>query len=131
MQQSDKRKLDNIFRRLASVPSIRKKLKSRTVGIFLLSDKEMKRLKKAFLPRKKGPANVLAFPEPAHWPRPETKMKPLGEIYLNRKFAVSDAATARLLLHGLLHLLGYEHKKKSDRIKMEKVERELGSKFLK
>ena len=94
--------------------------------IFLLSHKEMARLKKKFLPREKGPPNVLAFPEPKHWPHPEKKNTGLGEIYLNQDLAKGNINELTcLLIHGILHLLGYDHKKKSDRIKMEKLEKKL------
>lgn len=83
----------------------------------------MARLKKKFLPRENGPPNVLAFPEPKHWPRPEKKNMGLGEIYLNRDLTKGDInELTRLLVHGIVHLLGYDHKKKNDRIKMEKME---------
>lgn len=94
--------------------------------------------------------NVLAFPAPKDFPRPDTKLKPLGEIYLNpdyinkepfysleiislREMSRRDRNSklgievklAYMLIHGFLHLLGYDHKKESDRIRMEKREREL------
>ncbi len=106
--------------------NILKKTIRKKADIFLLSHKEMARLKKKFLPREKGPANVLAFPEPKHWPHPGKKDAGLGEIYLNRDLAKGDTnELTRLLIHGILHLSGYSHKKKSDRIKMEKVEKYL------
>ncbi len=112
---------ESILRVFGPKKTIRKK-----ADIFLLSHREMVRLKKKFLPREKGPANVLAFPEPKHWPHPEKKNIGLGEIYLNQGLAKGDInELTKLLIHGLLHLLGYAHKKKSDRIKMEKMEKEL------
>lgn len=115
-------KLDEMLRRFAATPVLKKKIKGKEIGLFLLSDREMRAMKKRFLPREKGPANVLAFPEAEKWPHPGVKKASLGEIYLNRKYAKGDAARA-LLLHGLLHLLGYDHKKKPDRIRMEKLEK--------
>ena len=80
-----------------------------TLDIFLLPDREMAALKRSFLNKRTEP-NVLAFPEPHHFPHPETKKKYLGEVYLNRKILRDDPArTAPLLLHGMLHLLGYRH----------------------
>src|SRR3990167_3103338 len=96
------------------------------IDIFLLKDAEMKRLKKRFLPREKGPANVLSFSEPKGWPRPKEEPEKLGEVYLNTDLTGSKMdKLIPLLLHGVLHLLGYDHKKKNDRIKMEKLEKEI------
>ncbi|MBI4085501.1 MAG: rRNA maturation RNase YbeY [Candidatus Liptonbacteria bacterium] len=98
--------------------------------IFLLGDAEMKRLKKKFLPHEKGPANILSFEEPVRWPYPEKGRKILGEIYLNLDLARGkEKILAPLLLHGIVHLLGYDHKKKGDRIKMEKLEKRISEKL--
>src|SRR6185503_1668249 len=96
-----------MFRRAVKHPLLRKKIKNRPVGLFLLPDGKMRAMKKKFLPREKGPANVLAFSEPKHWPHAESKMPPLGEIYLNKKFATEKMASL-LIVHGVLHLLGYD-----------------------
>ncbi len=104
--------------------------KAHKIDIFLLKDSEMRRLKKRFLPREKGPANVLSFSEPADWPHPEDRQERLGEVYLN--LDLTDGMLNKLtplLLHGVLHLLGYDHKKKNDRIEMEKLEKEIISKI--
>ncbi len=81
--------------------------------------------------------NVLAFPAPKNFPHPNTKLKPLGEIYLNPDFISKDlywppttnyelrTKLSFMLIHGFLHLLGYDHKKNSDRIIMEKKEGQL------
>ncbi len=67
------------------------------------------------------------------------KIKRIGEIYLNltndRRLMTNDSrkslvVSRKLLIHGLLHLFGYNHKKKSDRIKMEKTEQKLLQKTL-
>lgn len=99
--------------------------KNRRAEIFLLGDKEMRHIKKRFLPREKGPANVLAFGEPAYWPHPESHPA-AGEIYLNLELTEGRmSGLVPLLLHGVLHILGYDHKKKNDRIKMEKLEKKI------
>ncbi len=101
------------------------KVRKATFDIVLLPDGEMKRLKALFL-RKKTEPNVLAFPEPEQFPHPETKKKYLGEIYLNKTIlSRSPERGAPLLLHGILHILGYDHKKKADIAKMEGLEKKI------
>ncbi len=98
------------------------KLRGATLDIFLLDDKSIARLKARFIKKKTEP-NVLAFPEPAHFPHPETRKRYLGEIYLNRDILERSPGRAKvLLLHGILHLLGYDHKKKADIVRMEQLE---------
>ena|SRR3989344_6906509 len=83
------------------------------VDIFLVGDKFMKK-------------NVLAFPSPKSVPRPDIKGKMLGEIYLNPKYIKNNKESFEfILIHGLLHLLGYDHIRKADRIVMEQKENEL------
>jgi probable rRNA maturation factor len=98
------------------------KVKDATLDIFLLDNKSMTLLKARFIKKKTEP-NVLAFTEPHYFPHPETKKRYLGEIYLNKDILKKspDRATA-LLLHGILHLLGYDHKKKKDIPRMESLE---------
>jgi probable rRNA maturation factor len=98
------------------------KVRGATLDIFLLDNRSIGRLKARFIKKKTEP-NVLAFPEPAHFPHPETKKRYLGEIYLNRDILTRSPERAKtLLLHGSLHLLGYDHKKKGDIAEMEGLE---------
>lgn len=99
------------------------------VDIFLLPDRDMAGLKRRFFKKYSEP-NVLSFPEPLHFPHPETARRYLGEIYLNRDILRrSPERTASLLLHGILHLLGYDHKKKNDAAMMEKMEKKILESF--
>lgn len=67
--------------------------------------------------------NVLSYPAPKEMLRPDIKGRALGEIYLNPTYIKKNKENLlRMLVHGFLHLLGYNHKKKSDRIRMEKKE---------
>lgn len=76
--------------------------------------------------------NVLAYEAPRYFPRPDIAGKPLGEIYLNPQYIVEHGEDFDLMLvHGFLHLLGYDHKARRDRIKMEERENALLKKFSK
>ena len=104
------------------------KVKSATLDIILLEDRAIARLKARFIKKRTEP-NVLAFPEPTHFPHPETRKRYLGEIYLNKDILRrSPERGMPLLLHGLLHLLGHDHKKPADIKKMEGLEGKLLSK---
>lgn len=89
------------------------RLKNVYLEIYLVSDKFMYK-------------NVLAFPSPQKFPRPDIKGKALGEIYLNPNYIEKHGENLIfMLVHGFLHLLGYDHKKKDDRIRMQKKEKRL------
>lgn len=81
----------------------------------------MKFLNKKFRNENKT-TSVLTFVEPKNFPHPESPLKFLGEIYLNSGY-LNKKNLASLIAHGLLHLLGFQHKKKNDRIKMEAKEK--------
>lgn len=69
---------------------------------------------------------MLSFGEPEDWPHPEKGARKLGELYLNLDLTDGKMdKLAPLFLHGILHILGYDHKKKNDRIKMEKLEKHI------
>ena len=62
--------------------------------------------------------------------RPDLKEKSLGEIYLNPFYIKKNKESLLFMLfHGLLHIAGYDHKRKNDRIKMERKEKIIFSKF--
>lgn len=108
-----------------SFPSRRRiKFTPQAFEVILVSKKEMALLKK----NKDKHADVLAFEEPKIFPLPlslKTKTS-LGEIYLNRDFKPRDfERLAFLFLHGLVHLLGFSHKKERDMIEMEKIEKKI------
>ena len=109
------------------------KVKNGQVEIVLVPDRILKK-------------NVWSYPAPANFPLiGKSKARPMGEIYINPGFIERDlenmvnlpglqaqikrenglsftAAFQYLLIHGFLHLLGYLHDKKRDRINMEKEE---------
>jgi len=96
------------------------------LSILITDDNHIAELNRRFL-KKKGPTNVLAFPIRDDDPtEPETLM--LGDIVISLDAAMRDARKAgesltrmidRLLIHGLLHLVGYDHKRSEEAVKME------------
>jgi len=100
------------------------KKKNYYLEIFLISNQKMKFLNKKFRNKDKT-TNILTFIEPKKFPHPESKLKILGEIYLNAEILNFKSQVSSLVAHGVLHLFGFKHKKKSDRIKMEATEQKL------
>ncbi len=96
------------------------------LSILITDDKHIAELNSRFLKRK-GPTNVLAFPIREDDPNePETFM--LGDIVISVDAAMSDSIKTgeslnkmidRLLIHGLLHLLGYTHERSKEARRME------------
>jgi probable rRNA maturation factor len=114
------------------------------VTICFVSDTEIARMNQAFR-RKKGPTDVLSFPAihrrvPVSLPRrlqPGSARRSKGDAFLG-DIAISPATARRnakklgrtlpselqiLILHGVLHLLGYDHE--TDRGQMDRVEERL------
>lgn len=70
--------------------------------------------------------NVKSYPAPAGFIRPDIKEKFLGTIYINPEYIAAHGEDFdHMLIHGFLHLLGYDHKKDEDAKKMEMLEKEL------
>jgi probable rRNA maturation factor len=96
------------------------------LSILITDDKHITELNDRFLKRK-GPTNVLAFPIREDDPNvPETSM--LGDIIISLDAAMRDAIKAgeslskmidRLIIHGLLHILGYNHESSAEAWRME------------
>lgn len=78
--------------------------------------------------KKNAPTNVLSFPECI--PLPKGKQF-LGNIILCPEVLMQEALQqgkaphdhfTHLLIHGCLHLIGFDHQKKTDAVKMEALE---------
>ncbi len=96
-----------------------------SLDIVLLGNAKIKRMKLRLLGKGTEP-NVLSFREPKRFPHPETRTRYLGEVYLNRDIIKkSPHRAAPLLAHGILHLLGYDHMKKNDAVRMERAEKKI------
>jgi probable rRNA maturation factor len=100
------------------------------VSVALVSDRRVRELNKTYR-RKDDATDVLSFPNPAD-PRSVIPNPFLGDIVIARGVARRQAREARhseqtelrvLALHGLLHLLGYDHEEDAGR--MRRVERRL------
>ena len=104
------------------------------ICIRLTDDAEVAALNKTWR-GKSGPTNVLSFPAafPAELPETETAKLPemLGDIVLARETLMREADAAGVLLmnhfrhlvvHGVLHLLGYDHEQSAEAEIMEPLE---------
>ena len=97
------------------------------VVILLTGDEEVRDLNARFR-GKDTPTNVLSFPAP---PNPENH---LGDLALALGVMVREAAEQgkplahhlqHLVIHGVLHLIGYDHLTDGDAERMESLERQL------
>lgn len=91
--------------------------------IYLIGNRTMRKLNRTY--RKKDKAtNVLTFCEPKKFINAPSKYKYLGEIHISPDFIKSRRQDMNLIVvHGMLHLLGYDHKTAKERMAMEKKER--------
>lgn len=81
--------------------------------------------------RKKGPTNVLSFP---YKTPPGVTNKLLGDIIICAPVIEKEAKLyhkallahwAHMIVHGILHLLGYNHELEAEAIEMESLETEI------
>ena len=95
----------------------------KSVAVFLVDNATMKKLNRESR-SKNQVTNVLAFPAPKDFLLPPGVPKTLGEIYLAPDYIEKKGEDPIfLLVHGFLHLLGFDHKGKSDTMKMQKAEK--------
>lgn len=97
----------------------------------LSSDAEVATLNGTYRGKPK-PTNVLSFPASPSPPGvPEQGRRFLGDIIVARETVLAEAAEQKipavnhlqhLVVHGLLHLLGYDHESDDDADKMESLE---------
>ncbi len=96
-----------------------------TVLIHFATMEEMRDMKRRYLGKDQEVVDVLAFPEDDSFPHPDDPSR-IGEIFLNWDAFQDDYAHLRfLLVHGILHLLGYQHEETRDTIEMESLEETL------
>jgi probable rRNA maturation factor len=121
----------NTKRRLTAIPSgksNRTNVNNIEVSIALVGDKTMRRLNKTYRGRKED-TDVLVFPGEDDF---------LGEIIINwaqikkqaKRYSPNiEKELVFVLVHGLLHLLGYEDKMEKGRKEMERQGKEFISKL--
>ena len=94
------------------------------VDVFLVDSQTMRKMNKKYRGKNKN-ANVLSFVSPLNFPTDT-----LGEVYLDPKYIEKKKEDLVFMLaHGVLHILGYDHIRKNDRIRMEKKEKQTLSKL--
>jgi len=103
------------------------------LSVVLTDNNRIAQLNERYL-GKKGPTNVLAFPM-SGGPMPLVESVMLGDVVISLDTALKeskeigeplDHTIDRLLIHGVLHLLGYDHEKSDKEAKrMEKEETRL------
>jgi len=115
------------------------RLGDRDLTVCLVSDASIARLNRSFR-GKPGPTDVLSFPANGHAALRRARLSTsspsstsyLGDIAISPEAARRNAARFGrtlpqelrvLMLHGVLHLLGYDHE--TDRGRMDRVERRL------
>jgi probable rRNA maturation factor len=101
-------------------------MKSAELTIRIVGIEEMTGLNERYR-HKQGPTNVLSFPfdMPREW---DKNMPLLGDIIICAKIVNQEAKQqkktriahwAHMVVHGVLHLLGYDHEIEKDAVKME------------
>ncbi len=108
------------------------------VGLVITGQKKIHELNKAYLDEDR-PTDVLSFPMIEQSTKSEFIVAPdgkkhLGEIIISYPQSVLQAEEhghaveteiTVLLVHGILHLLGYDHAKRSEKAAMQSREKEL------
>lgn len=99
------------------------------LAIALSDDAAVRHLNRAFR-RQDKPTNVLSFPADRH-ATPPGAPRFLGDIVLARQTVLREARAqgkrvshhlAHLVVHGVLHLLGYDHQRDAPARRMEALE---------
>jgi probable rRNA maturation factor len=97
--------------------------------VVLADDRLQRRLNRTFRGKDK-PTNVLSFEGSSAGPHPAS----LGDVVLALETIAGEAKqqgkslgdhVAHLVVHGVLHLMGYDHEKRGEALRMERLEREI------
>jgi len=95
------------------------------IGIALVDARKMRVLNRNFRGLDRA-TNVLSFETPRDFPVPPKSPKLLGEVYLCPSVIKERGEDIEfLLVHGLLHLLGFDHDNSRARMSMQKLEQKI------
>ena len=101
-----------------------------SVTVRLVDEQESATLNATYRHRD-GPTNVLAFPGPAHTLPGTAEAAELGDLVVCWPLTCREAAQqgktaqdhcAHLVVHGTLHLIGYDHERAEEAERMERLE---------
>lgn len=113
------------------------------VALVLIDEQQMAELNSVHMGRE-GPTDVLSFPIETAAPGSPPKRAPggppieLGDVFISPSVVRRNAGQhgvpfqdeiALMVVHGLLHLLGWDHEDEADAVRMEGRERELLSRI--
>ncbi len=96
------------------------------LGILLIDDREIEELNRRFMDRE-GPTDVISFPMDESEGEGDIPVL-LGDVVISVERAQAQAIEYdvsfeeelyRLLIHGILHILGFDHERDGDRMVME------------
>jgi len=99
------------------------------LSVLFTDDREIATLNDRYLGRK-GATDVLAFPM-AGGPEPSPPTSMLGDVVISLETALKEAdelgvsvteMVDRLLIHGILHLLGFDHERSAEDAEKMRVE---------
>jgi probable rRNA maturation factor len=102
----------------------------RELGVRVVGPTESRRLNSHYRGKDK-PTNVLSFPAPEIPGTPPSAARPLGDLVICPQVLRSEAREqkktlrahwAHLVVHGTLHLIGYDHERDADATRMERRE---------
>ena len=103
------------------------------LSIVLSDDEQLQTLNRQFLGID-APTDVLSFPADEPEPDPDSQVQYLGDILISYSRAVTQARAGGhalvdelqlLIVHGVLHLLGYDHATQDEKATMWAVQAEI------
>jgi probable rRNA maturation factor len=127
------RSLKGVLRRAARQALLDHQVESYALSLSFVDDERISRLNKEFLGRS-GPTDVIAF----DLSEKGLPFERVGDIYVSldtaqansKNLGVSlDQELLRLVIHGVLHILGYSDERSPDELRMRKAQEDLVKRF--